>query len=64
MDNPASELQGCAYRGRTYPHGAELCENNICKLCEGGEFEVPRELSTDEEDILADPGEAYFNQIC
>ncbi|MEM5786510.1 MAG: hypothetical protein AAGU11_04280 [Syntrophobacteraceae bacterium] len=61
MQSITSGMQGCSYDGKEFPQGSELClEGRICKLCDGGEFVIPVELSTDQEDMLADPGEAYF----
>ena len=52
--------QGCTFGEKTFPHGAELCEADVCKLCDDGRFAIPPELSLDEDVVLADPGEAYF----
>ncbi len=63
MDGISFDKQHCTFEGRTVPHGAELCSLGLCKLCDNGELEIPQELLLDGQDLLADPGEAYFVPI-
>ncbi len=60
MENLIFGKQECTFGDKTFPHGSELCEADVCKLCENGSFEIPPELSLDEDEVWADPGEAYF----
>ncbi|MFZ2445334.1 MAG: hypothetical protein WAW37_03165 [Syntrophobacteraceae bacterium] len=60
MDDISSESEKCAFEGKTFPAGAELCSIDLCKQCDGGEFKLPREQSLAGEDLLADPAESYF----
>ncbi len=60
MDSLIVGKQECTSGEKTFPHGAELCESDVCKLCDNGKFAIPPELSLDEDELWADPGEAYF----
>ena len=53
--------EGCNFEGRSFPQGADLCFDQVCKVCDNGEFKIPPELSMNDQDVLADPGEAYFS---
>jgi len=58
-----SQRGACSFEGKSYPQGSEICDRGICKLCSDGKFEIPPELSFNEEDEIVDPGEAYFNHV-
>lgn len=60
MEGSNPVKQGCAVKGKTVQHGAEFCSCDVCMLCENGKLEIPPELSTNSDELLVDPGEAYF----
>ena len=60
MDSLIVGKLNCTLGGKTFPHGAELCSAGVCKLCDDGRFQVPPELSLGGDEVMADPGEAYF----
>ena len=57
------QSQNCSYKGISYPHGSEVCDNGLCMLCADSKLEVPLEQSLNEEENLVDPGEAYFSHV-
>jgi len=63
MDGVSSGRQGCTLDGKPFPHGAEICSIDFCVLCDDGKLKIPHELARDEEELLVDPGEAYFVPI-
>jgi len=53
----------CSYKGLVYPQGSEVCDRGLCRICTSDGFEVPPEMSLNEEENLVDPGEAYFSNV-
>jgi hypothetical protein len=60
MEGLSAEKQSCAEEVEILQNGAELCSYDVCMLCNEGKLEIPPELSTNSDDLLADPAEAYF----
>ena len=58
-----SQSQECSHNGVAYPRGAEVCDEGLCMICTNDGFQVPPELSLNEEERLVDPGEAYFGIV-